>query len=401
MSQNKFEKNRQYFTISLYALFVIAAGIIIFRIVNHWDATVLAVKHFITIISPFLIGFLIAYMVNPLVNMFYTKLFTKTLKMKRIGLKKALSIILSYVIVLGFILICLIYIIPQMIASLTDLVSQIPTIANDTINYVTDYVNKNPDIDNQTVTDALNKAIPQFYDSISNILSNIIPWLYSISVSFIKWLLNIVIAIVVSFYTTSDKMLLRTSIKKIIYAFFTKERADYFVTTLKECHEICKSYIIGKAIDSLIIGLICFILMSIFQLDYALLISVIVGITNMIPYFGPFIGAVPGVLILGIVEPIKGVIFAVLILAIQQFDGLYLGPKILGESTGVRPLGILFAITVGGAFFGVIGMFLGVPVLAVCTYLGNQFIDAKLKKKNLTFEDPTQKEFAQEEKEQQ
>ena len=121
----------------------------------------------------------------------------------------------------------------------------------------------------------------------------------------------------------------------------------------------------------------------------------------MIPYFGPFIGAVPGVLILGIVEPIKGVIFAVLILAIQQFDGLYLGPKILGESTGVRPLGILFAITVGGAFFGVIGMFLGVPVLAVCTYLGNQFIDAKLKKKNLTFEDPTQKEFAQEEKEQQ
>ena len=122
--------------------------------------------------------------------------------------------------------------------------------------------------------------------------------------------------------------------------------------------------------------------MSLCQLPYAVLISAIVGVTNMIPYFGPFIGAVPGVLIMLLVSPIKALIFAILILVLQQFDGLILGPKILGDSTGLKPLWIIFAITIGGSIAGVLGMFLGVPVIAVLRYLLNRFLQYRLEKRN-------------------
>ena len=141
--------------------------------------------------------------------------------------------------------------------------------------------------------------------------------------------------------------------------------------------------IIGKALDSLIIGIICFVLMCILKLQYALLISIVVGITNMIPYFGPFIGAIPGLIILLIILPKTALIFLILILLLQQFDGTILGPKILGDSTGLSPIWIIFAITVGGATGGVIGMFLGVPITAVLVYLMNHIFDYMLYKKHL------------------
>ena len=140
-------------------------------------------------------------------------------------------------------------------------------------------------------------------------------------------------------------------------------------------------------IDSLIIGILCFIIMLILHLPYALLISVIVGITNMIPYFGPFIGAVPGVIIFFFINPKLSLIFIIMILALQQFDGLYLGPKILGDLTGIKPLWVIFGVTVGGALFGVMGMFLGVPTVAVLSYLFGILIEKKLKKKGISLEE--------------
>ena len=124
--------------------------------------------------------------------------------------------------------------------------------------------------------------------------------------------------------------------------------------------------------------------MTILRLPYTLFISMIVGVTNMIPYFGPFIGAIPGILILLFVQPIKALIFAIMVLCLQQFDGLILGPKILGESTGMKPLWIIFAITVGGSMFGVIGMFLGVPVVAILNYLLDLYLQFRLDKKNIS-----------------
>ena len=181
-----------------------------------------------------------------------------------------------------------------------------------------------------------------------------------------------------------DKKRLMRAAWKIIYAFLPQKHFDTCHEILAECNRLFSSFVTGKFIDSAIIGVLCFILMTILQLPYTLFISVIVGVTNMIPYFGPFIGAVPGILILLFVQPFKALVFAIMVLCLQQFDGLILGPKILGESTGMKPLWIIFAITVGGSMFGVIGMFLGVPVVAILNYLLDLYLQFRLNKKNIS-----------------
>ena len=180
-----------------------------------------------------------------------------------------------------------------------------------------------------------------------------------------------------------DKEKLIRNFKRLIYVIMKKNTAERFISTLKDANEIFSNFVIGKALDSLIIGIICFIFMKMVGLEYAMLISVIVGITNMIPYFGPFIGAIPGSILLLTVNWKMAFVFIIWIVVLQQFDGLYLGPKILGDRLGLRPLWIIFAITVGGYFFGPIGMFLGVPTVAVIAYLLDRWITRVLIKKNI------------------
>ena len=191
---------------------------------------------------------------------------------------------------------------------------------------------------------------------------------------------NLVIALVTSVYMTVDKKIIVMFLKKIVLAVFSEKISYSILRKCKDCHKIFSSFIIGKSIDSLIIGILCFILMTILRLPYAVLISVIVGITNMIPYFG----AVPGTFILFIVSPMKSLIFVIMVFLLQQFDGFILGPKILGDSTGVRPLLILFSITVGGAYFGPLGMFLGVPFFACVQYLIENWVDYRLYRKKIS-----------------
>ncbi|MDO5403115.1 MAG: AI-2E family transporter, partial [Eubacteriales bacterium] len=199
----------------------------------------------------------------------------------------------------------------------------------------------------------------------------------------IKGIINFIISIMVSVYMISDHKNLFYHFKRLIYAVLPENTAKTSKNIIKESSRIFSSYIFGKALDSLIIGIICFISMLIFKFPYAVLISVVVGITNMIPYFGPYMGGVIGAIIIIIVNPIQTIFFAILILVIQQFDGLFLGPKILGDSTGLTPLWVIFSITVGGSLFGVLGMFLGVPVVAVLSYILNLTIEHFLKKKNV------------------
>lgn len=170
-----------------------------------------------------------------------------------------------------------------------------------------------------------------------------------------------------------------------MYTIMPKQTADTTRSILRESGNIFSSFIIGKAIDSLIIGIICFVCTTIFRFPYAVLLSVIVGITNIIPYFGPYMGGVIGGVVILIVSPVKVIFWAILILIIQQFDGLYLGPKILGEKTGLRPLWVIFSITVGGSLFGVVGMFLGVPCVAVLSYILNLAIEHFLKKEKYLY----------------
>ena len=184
-----------------------------------------------------------------------------------------------------------------------------------------------------------------------------------------------------------DKDIMSTNAKKLVYSTLKKEKADYFLSTVFECNEIFNGFIVGKAIDSMIIGVLCFAFMNIMDLPYTVLVSVIVGLLNMIPYFGPFIGAIPGAILCLTVSWQDSLMFIILAIILQTFDGLYLGPKILGDSTGLRPLWIIFAISAGGFVAGIIGMFLGVPIVAVIAFLFERHINKRLEAKSLTVDD--------------
>ena len=385
-ASTRFQANNQYFTIAIYVIAVVAIAAVIFKAIMSLEQTIAWIKNVLNVLMPFIIGSLIAFILNPAVKMF-CNLLEKHTKLKRKGVIKGISIAITYVLLLGLVLVSVFGVVPQIATSLTDLINSsitvIPQSASELNQFLTELHERFPSLDISAIQDAVDNLLPSLLNYIRDFASNIVPTLYSLSMSIMQLLLNLVIALIVSIYILLDKKILVGSVKAAIYAFFPQKRIPYVVDTMKECNEIFGGFVIGKAIDSLIIGILCFILMTILRLPYTLLISLIVGITNMIPYFGPFIGAVPGAIIMLMVSPFKAVIFIIMIFGLQQFDGLYLGPKILGQSVGLRPLWIIVAITVGGSIAGVLGMFLGVPIMAVLRYLVMRTLKQRLQERNV------------------
>ncbi len=203
------------------------------------------------------------------------------------------------------------------------------------------------------------------------------------TVSFVNSTVHFIIGLVIAFYGLYEKETFVKVSKKIIYLLFKKSRASRIIDISKSTNQIFESFLIGKIIDSTIIGLMFFIICIVLKFPYPALLSVIIGVTNMIPYFGPFIGAVPAILIVFLNNPtnLQTVWAGLSILALQQFDGLFLGPKILGDCTGLKPIGVIFAIVVGGALFGVLGMFFGVPLFAAIKNIISEIFNRKYDKK--------------------
>ena len=381
--KKKFESNNKYFSICTYAVSTFTICLIIFKFINNWRDAQKYTASILSTLSPFLIAFLIAYFINPLVDRIDKLLFSRSQNEKFAKLHKFLSLLLAYVIVIGFIALVLTFVIPQIVESIMQLIMQSSSLYDTIMNGLNSLNERYPNIDFAYIIDTINNALPNAISSVQTVMTDIVPMIYNAGRSIISWIINIILAFVISCYLMSSKKCIIHGMKRIIYAFFDQKTAYKVIFTIKECNRIFGQYIIGKALDSLIIGIICFVLMCILKLQYALLISIVVGITNMIPYFGPFIGAIPGLIILLIISPKQALIFLILILLLQQFDGTILGPKILGDSTGLSPIWIIFAITVGGATGGVIGMFLGVPITAVLVYLMNHIFDYMLYKKHL------------------
>lgn len=381
--RNHFESNPTYFTICVYTLCLILAACVVIRLVYHWDTTFSMITNLLSHLTSFLLGILIAFMVNPLVHYLKEVTLEKKLYIKSEKASQVMAITIAYMFVFGFIAICLIYVIPQLISSISDLSNGLPAMYYSFSSWLRAFAYNNKLISGTFVNRIIGQLTPKIMDFSTTLASKLIPWLYSASMSVIHWLVTFIISIMVSIYLLADKSYIFHNIKRLLYAFLPENVVHHSIEIAKNCNNIFTGYIIAKAIDSLIIGVLCFILMLIFRLPYALLISVIVGITNMIPYFGPYIGAIPGVFILAVAKLKYSVIFLIMILALQQFDGLILGPRILGDSTGLRPILILFAITFGGAYFGVIGMFLGVPFIAVIQYLLNLVVTKRLKDRKI------------------
>jgi predicted PurR-regulated permease PerM len=382
----KFQANSQYFTIAIYVIIVVAIAAVIFKAILSFEDTVAALHRALNLMMPFIIGALIAFILNPAVKKF-CYLFEKYTKIKRKSVIKVLSILITYLLLLSLVFVSFFGIIPEIMDNLTDLINSyttaIPLFLEETTLFFNSLEEQFPSLDVQVLQDAVNEIIPTILNSMKDFAANLVPTLYSLSMSIVQLLIDLIIALIVSVYMLTDKQILLNSFKAVIYAFLPQKQIPTLITTLKDCNNIFSSFIIGKAIDSLIIGILCFILMTILQLPYTLLISLIVGVTNMIPYFGPFIGAVPGIIIMLMISPIKALIFGLMILALQQFDGLILGPKILGDSVGLRPLWIIIAITIGGSIAGVLGMFLGVPIVAVIRYLMIRILKYRLEQRNI------------------
>lgn len=363
-----------------YIVALVAIIAIIFLMIANWGVVLAVIGKFLTILMPFILGFFFACFINPLVKRVHS-LLNRMKPGKGAKIKKAFSVIISYVVVIGVITVLLIYIIPQIKESIGELGNTI----QDGYQYMITHQKK------------LNEKIPfiglgggieyikEFaYKKIMSNGSEILPYVYHVSSSLLTTSYNVLMGFVISIYIILDMKKLKRSARKVVYALSPKKKEQEVWQTMKQCSHIFNGFLIGKMIDSLIIGILCLIAMSILKLPYALLLSLIVCITNMIPYFGPIIGAIPGVMIYLFIDIRYAFIFALMILILQQFDGLYLGPKILGDQTGIKPLWVIFGITVGGAYFGVMGMFLGVPVVAVIMYLLQLFLDKKLKKKNIS-----------------
>lgn len=363
-----------------YIVALVAIIAIIFLMIANWGVVLAVIGKFLTILMPFILGFFFACFINPLVKRVHS-LLNRIKPGKGAKIKKAFSVIISYVVVIGVITVLLIYIIPQIKASIGELGNTIQDGYQYMITHQKELNEKIPFIGLGGGIEYIKEFA---YKKIMSNGSEILPYVYHVSSSLLTTSYNVLMGLVISIYIILDMKKLKRSARKVVYALSPKKKEQEVWETMKQCSHIFNGFLIGKMIDSLIIGILCLIAMSILKLPYALLLSLIVCITNMIPYFGPIIGAIPGVMIYLFIDIRYAFVFALMILILQQFDGLYLGPKILGDQTGIKPLWVIFGITVGGAYFGVMGMFLGVPVVAVIMYLLQLFLDKKLKKKNIS-----------------
>ena len=328
------------------------------------------------IVAPFLYGFVIAYLLNSPFEFFRKKVFINLDKTKFKNLKNMLSLVMTYIVAFGVISILMVVIVPQLISSVNQLINNFSEYLNslEILILETSYKFKvNPEIINhfrKTILDSLNN-----FDEFVNV---VFPHIFNFTKSFTSGLYNWIIGIIVSIYYLASKEKLLDQLNKLCYSVIP----DKFLSKFLEISHLTNSkfgqFIVGKLLDSLVIGILCFLGMSILNIPYAVLISVIVGCTNVIPFFGPFIGAIPSAFILLIVDPIKAFWFIIFIFVLQQLDGNVIGPKIIGDSIGISGIWIMFSVIIGGGLFGVVGMIVGVPIFAVIYSLVSDFVNKRL-----------------------
>jgi len=357
-------------SITIAGLFIVA---IYFAILNL-NVFVGLLKDLGNVLTPFMYGLILAFLMSPIVSFFEIKAFA-SFKWKK-NTKRVISVLLSLLITFEIIILFFSFIIPQLIISLSSISEKLPeyiVIVEDLLGeWLVSYR-----LDNEWV----NLLLDSSEDLLVNFLKTIqgyLPLILDYSWQFTKMVFNLLLGIAIAMYVLIDRERFSLQAKKIIYFISNQRTGDYLIDLSRLSSNMIHRFILGKMLDSSIIGVICYVGMLGLGLSYPLLLSVIVGVTNMIPVFGPFIGAIPGALILLLVDPFQALWFILFIILLQQFDGNYLGPRILGDSMGLPSLWIMFAIVVGGGYFGVVGMFLGVPIFAVIYIVSKKIISNKL-----------------------
>lgn len=377
--------NDKYTTISVYSFIVICCSIIFFRILSETGSFINKLTEIIGILQPFTIGFVIAYLLN-FILIFIENNMDKidSLKNLKHSSKRGISIMLTYIFAIFMIYVFIQFVLPQLIDSVSGLVNDIPTYVNNASNLLNDII-KNTDLDSEYLDLALTKW-NEFVNYVIKIATNFLPVLGNTVMTVAASIWNIVIGLIVSIYLLIDKEKFCALSKKITYAIFNREHAEIAVELAHRTNDTFGKFLSGKILDSAIIGVLTFLLLTIFNMPYKLLISVIIGITNIIPFFGPFFGAIPSAIIILFVDPGKVLWFLLLIFIIQQLDGNIIGPKILGDSIGISAFWILFSLLVTGKFLGIVGMIIGVPLFAIIYSIIKDVVEIKLSRKGLPVE---------------
>ncbi|MBQ8659482.1 MAG: AI-2E family transporter [Bacilli bacterium] len=378
--------NNKYLAWGLTVFCTLAALMLLFFAIYRWHYIASFFVTVVDILMPFVFGLAIAYLMNPLVNFFEKKVYKKLVsnrKGKKIKLARVLSLATSTIIFLGVVVACFSFFLPSMIDSLDMFISNSTIYLSNSKELLMD-VFKN--------SESIVKFIDENYDNFQKFfldwldegfLNDFMITLGDSIFGTIKFLYNMIIGYIISIYVLYDKEKFRAQTKKLLYTFFGDDKINIILENIRYTDRIFGDFFAGKCIDSLIIGILCFIGMLVLDMPYELLIAVVVGVTNIIPYFGPFIGAIPSALLILLVDPGKCITFIIFIFILQQFDGNILGPKILGNKTGLSSFWVLFSLLIFGGLFGVVGMIIGVPIFSIFYSFINGLIKKKLKDKNL------------------
>lgn len=383
----KIDFNRKYTTISFYAVVTFAICLLLVVIVQKNEAIADALKSAAKILAPVTWGIVIAYLVNPMM-----KFFERTLK-KLIGKNKPrrrliriLSVALGMITLLMMLFAVVSVLMPQVIESLVGIFRNFNTYIANFEEWVYKFVENYPDI-YAYVQNAFNNIQPQINDFINDIMPQLGEFAVKVkdgALGLVVGVKDFVIGFIIAIYMLYSKEKFLAQLRKLITAVLPNGAKEVLFSVAARTNQMLGGFISGKIIDSIIIGILTFICMTIMKMDFVALISVVVGVTNIIPFFGPFIGAIPSAFLLLVAAPKQVIPFVIFIIILQQFDGNILGPKILGDSTGLSPFWVMFAIFIGGGMFGFAGMVLGVPIFAVIYSLTRDFVSYLLNKKGLS-----------------
>lgn len=379
---------RKYFYIGLTAFLVVAACVLFFFLIFRLPGILSFFGKILSVTQPVIIGLIISYLVNPIANSInggLLKLSKKYLNKKPQLVRKisnAISVFGALAVFILIIMLIIYMIVPQFIESISSMVKVLPGQLDAFIKEVSEEFERNKDLQNlinavyEYEQEWLQNDLTGYVNSLATYFAS---GVWSV-VSFIK---DFAIGLIFALYILFNKALLMRQFRKLLYACLNNTAVEHIFKTGKKAHRIFSGFIYGKLLDSFIIGVLCFIGISVLKIPYTMLVAVVIGVTNIIPVFGPYLGAIPCAALILLTDPIKGLYFIIFIILLQALDGNFIGPKILGNSTGLSAFWVVFAIVLGGGLFGVLGMLIGVPLFAVIYYLVTTFVNFRLGKKNL------------------
>ena len=369
---------------NIIALTISGAILILFFLaIDNIDFIKVFISRLSSILISFILGFFIAFVLSPLNKMIegqLIKLFKNKTRACRI-VSSMISLIIGMTLFTFFVILAL----PQLVDSLLKIMDILPNYLEMAEN-ISDELLLKLNVD-QTLADVIASYSDDLFSSFMDLASKYLPEIVNYSIIFGSTVLKFLISLIIALYIMIDKERFALQFTKMSYAFLNKPQADELLNLSRVSSNVFNRFIIGKALDSLIIGAFAYLGLTLMNMPFALLLSLIIGVTNMIPVFGPFIGAIPGIFILFIIDPIMVVWFIVFVLILQQIDGNIIGPAILGDSLGLPTLWIMFAIVVGGGFYGVLGMFFGVPVFGVIYFYIKRATERRLIKKNILLDE--------------